>query len=302
MELDADDRADCAGKAVLLRTDHWQHVATPQYAVASPYISEATTAAQRLLRATHPGLRNVRWSAPCAGHCLITDCRGSQRLCQLVVPGRATCHTQRASGVCSLTHTLLEQEKIMARLPLTHPPSVVLTLTTFLSNKILGKVPDIALVGLHHRGYATATIAHEALASRWRTLSPTDQALAVLTAAMEVGCSWCIDFGYWRFHHEGVPARKLRDIDAARSSDVYSPAERLVIAYASAMSRTPVEVTDEMVAQLRAHFTDTQLVELTALVALENQRSRMNAALGLTSQGFSSVCAVPRAPSEEQVS
>ncbi|CAN5534663.1 hypothetical protein BH23ACT6_BH23ACT6_13490 [soil metagenome] len=186
----------------------------------------------------------------------------------------------------------------MARITLTHPPSLTLKLTTLVSKKVLGKVPDIALVALHHRGYAAATVAHEALASRWRTLSPTDQALAVLSAAMEVGCSWCVDFGYWQFHHDGVAPQKLNDIAFASSSEVYSAAERLVIEYAAAMSRTPVEVTDEMVRQLREHFSDPQLVELTALVALENQRSRMNAALGLSSQGFSDTCAVsPVAPS-----
>lgn len=181
----------------------------------------------------------------------------------------------------------------MARIPLTHSPSLTLKVTTLIARRVLGKVPDIALVALHHRGYAAATLAHESLASRWHTLSPTDQALAVMSAAVEVGCSWCVDFGYWQFHHNGVDPQKLNDVAAAATSTAYSPAERLVIDYAAAMSRTPVEVTDEMVEQLREHFTDPQVVELTALVALENQRSRMNAALGLSSQGFSDTCEVP---------
>jgi hypothetical protein len=40
---------------------------------------------------------------------------------------------------------------------------------------------------------------------------------------------------------------------------------------------------------LREHFSDGQLVELTAVIALENYRARFNHAFGMTSQGFSEV-------------
>lgn len=181
----------------------------------------------------------------------------------------------------------------MTRIPLTHRPSLTLRVTTLVCQRLFGRVPDVALLALHHRQYAVTTVFHEGLASRWRTVSPTHQALAVMTAATEIGCSWCIDFGYWTFHHAGVDPEKLRNLTQAASSAVYTEVDRRVIGYAAAMSRTPPEVTDQMVEELRTHFTDTALVELTALVALENQRSRMNAALGLTSQGFSESCELP---------
>ena len=57
-------------------------------------------------------------------------------------------------------------------------------------------------------------------------------------------------------------------------------------AYAAAMTRTPVEVPDELFAQLREHFDDAQLVELTAVIATENFRGRFNWAFGLGSEGF----------------
>jgi hypothetical protein len=37
---------------------------------------------------------------------------------------------------------------------------------------------------------------------------------------------------------------------------------------------------------LRGHLNEAQLVELTAIIAVENLRSRINSALGLTAQGF----------------
>jgi 4-carboxymuconolactone decarboxylase len=71
--------------------------------------------------------------------------------------------------------------------------------------------------------------------------------------------------------------------------------DKLVLDYASAMSRTPVEVSDELFNALRAHFDVPQMVELTHIVALENLRARFNLALGIGSAGFSEgmVCALP---------
>lgn len=89
-----------------------------------------------------------------------------------------------------------------------------------------------------------------------------------------------------------MEARKLRAIAQWRTSEVYSPLERAVIAYAVEATATPPTVDDETVARLREELTDAQVVELAALVSLENYRSRTNAGLGLSSQGFSDRCAV----------
>jgi hypothetical protein len=48
-------------------------------------------------------------------------------------------------------------------------------------------------------------------------------------------------------------------------------------------------------AQLRKHFDEAQIVELTRVIALENMRGRFNLSLGVGAAGFSEgmVCAVP---------
>ena len=68
-----------------------------------------------------------------------------------------------------------------------------------------------------------------------------------------------------------------------------------MLAYASGISATPVDVSDELFAALREHFDEAQLVELTSVIALENFRGRFNLALGIGTAGFSEgmVCAVP---------
>jgi hypothetical protein len=61
------------------------------------------------------------------------------------------------------------------------------------------------------------------------------------------------------------------------------------------MSASPVTVTDEQVAELRAEFGDKGVIELTYHIALENQRARFNSALDITDQGFTAgdACLVP---------
>lgn len=65
--------------------------------------------------------------------------------------------------------------------------------------------------------------------------------------------------------------------------------------YSAAMTRTPVEVPDELFAALRRHFDEAQLVELTAAIAWENYRARFNHAFGIEAQGFSdgAYCPLP---------
>ncbi len=65
--------------------------------------------------------------------------------------------------------------------------------------------------------------------------------------------------------------------------------------YAVQMTRTPVDVSDDLFEALRAEFDEGQLVELSAAIAWENWRARFNHAFGVESQGFSegAVCALP---------
>ncbi|WP_189279613.1 hypothetical protein [Streptomyces atratus] len=53
-------------------------------------------------------------------------------------------------------------------------------------------------------------------------------------------------------------------------------------------------VGDELVERLRTTLGEAPLVELTAVVAVQNMRSRTNSAFGPTGQGFEDRCAVER--------
>ena len=87
----------------------------------------------------------------------------------------------------------------------------------------------------------------------------------------------------------------MRALSNYRDSAEFEDLEKLVIAYAEAISRSPADVDDELFDTLKQHFDAAQIVELTAVIAWENYRARFNHALLLEPQGFSEggYCLVP---------
>ena len=125
--------------------------------------------------------------------------------------------------------------------------------------------------------------------------------LARLRAAQLVGCEWCLDFGSYLAQKAGGDAEKLRALATWRDSPLFDERECLVLEYAEAMTRTPVEVSDELFARLQDHFDERQLVELTMSVALENLYTRFNWAMGIEGEGFSEGMYCVRPASDERI-
>jgi AhpD family alkylhydroperoxidase len=124
-------------------------------------------------------------------------------------------------------------------------------------------------------------------------VAPGLRALAALKSAVMQGCEMCQDVGSHEARAAGISDEQLRELHRYRDSDRFDETERLVLDLAVAMTLTPVEVSDELFTSLRARFDDQQLVELVNLIAVENLRSRFNAAFAIGSAGFSEgmVCA-----------
>ena len=163
------------------------------------------------------------------------------------------------------------------------------------ARRTLGEVPDNAYVLWHHRDVLRAVLGFERRVSRWHALDPMLKSYAQLASAGVIGCSWCLDFGYFMAHNDGLDLAKVREVPRWRESDVFTAVERDVLEYAEAMSTTPLTVTDELTGRLVDRLGVRAVVELTQMVALENMRSRFNSAAGLQSQGYSDVCELPLA-------
>jgi alkylhydroperoxidase family enzyme len=127
----------------------------------------------------------------------------------------------------------------------------------------------------------------ELAAERSHAVEERVKHLAELRAGSVAGCEWCMDFGSSISAAAGVSEGDMRELPGFRDSDRFSVPEKLALEYADAMTATPVNVSDELFARLREHFDERQMVELTALISLENMRARFNWALGIESQGYS---------------
>jgi AhpD family alkylhydroperoxidase len=181
-----------------------------------------------------------------------------------------------------------------ARVPLDVPNDLFSRAMVWYSKRTYGDVLDNGLALLHNRPVLKALIGFERKVEKWSALDPQLRTLAEMASASMIGCSWCMDFGYYHSHSQGLDTSKLEEVPRWRDSEVFTELERQVMEYAEAVTATPPTVTDELAEALRVALGNAAFVELTMMVAVENQRSRLNSALGLTSQGFKDRCELAR--------
>ncbi|QNI07727.1 carboxymuconolactone decarboxylase family protein [Mycobacterium kubicae] len=126
-------------------------------------------------------------------------------------------------------------------------------------------------------------------------LTPRQRALAELKSATVARCEFCIDLGSQISRGLGITDEELLAMSDHRNAACFSEVDKLILDYAAAITRTPVEVSDELFDALREHFDTAQLVGLTHIITLGNLRARFNLALGIGSSGLSAgnVCALP---------
>jgi len=86
---------------------------------------------------------------------------------------------------------------------------------------------------------------------------------------------------------EGITEPQLHNLTRFESSPHFDDREKTVLRLATALTRTPAHVSDELYASLRTYFSERQLVELTAVITWENARARFNRTFGITAEGFS---------------
>ncbi|MGH8792739.1 MAG: carboxymuconolactone decarboxylase family protein [Stackebrandtia sp.] len=181
----------------------------------------------------------------------------------------------------------------MARISLEPPRTLLNRFVRWYSRRSFGRELGPALAAGHNPAVLKTQLKLERGMSKCDTVAQDLKHLAMLKTAMTIGCEWCVDFGYWKSREDGVAPEKIDAVGAWRDSAAFTSLERLALEYSEAMTHTPPQVTDELVAALRERLSDAQLVELTAAIALENTFGRTNSALGITPEGFKEECALP---------
>jgi alkylhydroperoxidase family enzyme len=162
-----------------------------------------------------------------------------------------------------------------------------------------GVVPEPVVAVWHNPKVTEVALLLGAKVSQWDVADKSLKSFAHMAVAAQVGCSWCLDLGYFQAQNENLDMAKASQVPRWQESDVFTPLERDVLGYAEAMTNTPPTVTDELSARLLDRLGAAAMVELTAFIAYSNLSTRSNVALGIESQGFSAACEIPLASRPE---
>jgi len=128
-----------------------------------------------------------------------------------------------------------------------------------------------------------------ALDRRRSPISPTIRSLVTVRVSQLNHCRFCVDLNSATLAKRAGSTDKVLALETWRDSDLYTPEERAVLAYAEAMTLSDAGVTDSLADALRPFLDEDGIVELTALIAFQNLSSKFNSALDVPPQGFCSV-------------
>jgi AhpD family alkylhydroperoxidase len=100
--------------------------------------------------------------------------------------------------------------------------------------------------------------------------------LVKMRASQINGCAFCLDMHSHDARQRGETEQRLYLLDAWREVPLYSPRERAALAWTEALTWVAeTRAPDEDYAELRRHFSEREVVDLTTLVGLINLWNRL---------------------------
>src|SRR5690606_8946188 len=91
---------------------------------------------------------------------------------------------------------------------------------TKVARRMWGEVPDSAYVLWHNKPVMKGLFGFERRIASWSALAPHLKTYAVMASAGVIGCSWCLDFGYFMARQDGLDLAKVREVPRWRESEV----------------------------------------------------------------------------------
>jgi AhpD family alkylhydroperoxidase len=138
--------------------------------------------------------------------------------------------------------------------------------------------------------FATVAMLYGALDRRSSPLNPVLRSLVTVRVSQINWCEFCVDINSNTLLQRAGAQAKVDELDTWQQSEVFNDAERLALEYTEAVTRSDIQVTEDLVARMKECYSEDDLVELTGLIAFQNLSSKFNAALDVPAQGF---CRVP---------
>jgi uncharacterized peroxidase-related enzyme len=147
--------------------------------------------------------------------------------------------------------------------------------------KNLGFVPNSMLI-LQRKPKIARALA-QLTASIWEPGGEVERGFKRLiahVASRTAGCRYCMAHTAGGALHFGIEEQKLAAVWEFRTSPLFSEAERVALDFTIAAASVPNGVTDEMFTAMRRYFSETQIVEIVAVIATFGFLNRWNDTLG----------------------
>ena len=100
--------------------------------------------------------------------------------------------------------------------------------------------------------------------------------LIKLRASQINGCAYCIDMHWKDLRSVGEPEQRLYGLDAWEESPYYTDRERAAFAWTEAITKIrDTHAPDELYEEVRKHFSDKDIADLTLTIATINLWNRL---------------------------
>ena len=142
---------------------------------------------------------------------------------------------------------------------------------------IWGRIPKLFL--------AVATL-YGVIDRKKSLIAPELRSLITVRVSQINWCDFCVDINSATLIKRSGSQEKVQALAAWQTAAVFSVKEKTALAYTEAVTISGQHPDDKLFSQLREHFNDNEIVELTALIAFQNMSSKFNSALDIAPQGF----------------
>ncbi len=170
---------------------------------------------------------------------------------------------------------------LVSPLPEDHDPGLIDLIQFFRGP--LGVVPNSVLTMQRRPAIARAfTEMNKAVMDCGGRVTPEQKRLIGYVASHATGCRYCEAHTILAAERFGSSPERLATVWQYQSSPHFTAAERAAFDFALAAASVPNAVTPEIQAELRRHWTEDEIVEITGVIALFGFLNRWNDSMATT--------------------
>jgi len=163
-----------------------------------------------------------------------------------------------------------------------HPKSLLLKIAYYLSKKQFGKV-IAPLRYIYSRSIPALMTSMKIYKSENKLSLPKETRLLIRYYTSHLNdCSFCSNSAEFMTQKEHLELQQWKEFMNFRNSNNFSAKEKALLAYLEEVNFTK-SATDETFNELKKHYSEKEIIEITWLNATENYYNLMAKPLGLTS-------------------